>query len=183
MRMILIATAMLGAATPADAEIHDSATLRKAVYENFTPKAFSITGRVSFVRMNANVCPSAIAAEDASGGIILYPAEDVAWDGTPMLGDLAVFSGRIDLDRGKKPCAHVVKHVHIDDGDPPPPIDAKASDLLDGRYDFKRTRFSGILRDVTVSETNPRWTMLVIYDARSRMFASVPASAEESAYH
>ena len=181
MQMILIATAMLGAATSVGAEIHDSAALRKAVYESFSPEAFSITGRISFVRMGASGRPSAVAAEDSSGGIILYPAEDMDWDGTPRLGDLAAFSGRINLDRGKKPCALVDRHVRIAGGNPEPPIDARAADLLDGRYDFRRTRFSGTLRDVTVSETNPSWTMLVIYDARSRMFASVPATAGESA--
>ena len=178
MKRICLLLAALASAAPAAAAIHDAAALREAVYGKFAPAEFSITGRVTFVRFgNVENHPSAVVAEDKTGGIAMFSADDVVWDGVPQLGDLAVFNGRTELDHGKKPCARVVRHVFLSHGVPAPPADVGTSEILDGKHDFIRARLSGILRDVTGSETNPRWTMLVIYGGRNRVFASVPTTA------
>ena len=172
-------SAFLLLAVPVGAAVHTAATLREAVYGNFTPTDFSVTGRVSFVRFNDVGRPSAIVAEDETGGIAMFPADNAVWDGVPQLGDFAVFNGHVELDNGKKPCARVARHAFLSHGTPVAPVDIGISEVLDGKHDFIRVRFSGILRDATGSETNPLWTMLVIYDGRNRVFASVPTTANE----
>ena len=181
MKRTCLLLAALASAAPAAAAIHDAAALREAVYGKFTPAEFSITGRVTFVRFGEITNrPSAVVASDATGGIAMFSADDVVWDGVPRLGDLAVFNGRTELDHGKKPSARVVWHELLSHGAPTPPADVGVSEILDGKHDFIRARLSGILRDVTGSETNPRWTMLVIYGGRNRVFASVPTAASEA---
>jgi len=181
MKRTCLLFAALAATAPAVAAIHDAAALRQAVYGKFTPAEFSITGRVTFVRFgNATNRPSTVVVTDETGGIAMFPATAARWDGVPRLGDLAVFNGRTYLDHGKKPCALVVRHEFLSHGVPYPPADVGISEILDGKHDFIRARLSGILRDVTGSETNPRWTMLVIYGGRNRVFASVPTTPGEA---
>lgn len=180
MKRILPLSAFLILSVSAGGAVHTAAALRDAVYGNFIQTEFTVTGRVNFVRLDGFGRPNAIAAEDGTGGIIMFSNAEAAWDGVPKPGDLAVFSGRTELDQGKKPCAYIEKHVFIAPGVPAEPVDVTAGDIISGVRDFQRTRFSGILRDATGSETNPNWTMLVVHDGHSRVFASVPTAGRES---
>lgn len=155
------------------ADILDSAmAVAQSVVGGRTNCTFRLCGRIAYARNSTDDGHRIFAVEDASGAVIVYcrAEDDTVRRISP--GDTACFVGAIQTNghgKGMARCAncHLIAH-----GEPPPPIGATISELLDGKFDFRLTRITGTLRDATFSETFPGWIILVICGKRERIFVS-----------
>ena len=156
------------------ADILDSAmAVAQSVVGGRTNCTFRLCGRIAYARDDTGANRRIFAVEDASGGVIVYcrATDDTVRRISP--GDTACFVGTIQTFGYGKCKAQCDNCRFIAHGEPPPPIGATISELLDGKFDFRLTRITGTLRDATFSETFPGWIILVICGKRERIFVSV----------
>ena len=137
-----------------------------------------LCGRVIYARTDDNAKCRAFVVECTNGTAVVQCRKNDACAKRISPGDHAVFEGihwpslfGEDINLGAR-CLDVVR------GEPLQPIDTDISELLEGKFDFKRTRIAGTLRDATFSETYPGWIILVMCSRRERIFVSVQGNAE-----
>ena len=137
-----------------------------------TSRPFDLTARISYVR--DDLLAVVIGIEDATGAAIAEVPYALFGDRRPRPGDLVRLLGVAGPDAKGLHVAEVSRITTLAHGDPPLPTDARLSKILGGELDFRLTRFSGVLRDATASETASGWTILALRDADGQVFASVP---------
>ena len=138
--------------------------------------SFRFSGQVTYLRDAPDGNSCILIAEDVSGGALLSCATSLPGVDRLTPGVHAEFAGSVRQRTVDGYGASVTSIKILDQGIAPPPIEAEVSDILDGKFDLRRIRFSGTLRDVAVSETAPHWLILVVYGRKERIYVSVPAS-------
>ena len=131
---------------------------------------FSFAGRIVYARDAHDFDIRVFAVEDGSGAtIVTAPSGENAFASLAP-GDTAEFAGFIK----RRANARLESCRILSHGQWTEPEKADIADLLDGKRDFRLSRFAGTLRDVSESETASRWLMLVVCGDKERIFVSVP---------
>lgn len=59
---------------------------------------------------------------------------------------------------------------------PPEPREVTARDVAEGRVDWQYVRLQGMIRDIRASETDRRWTFLVLVSGEETIYVALPAN-------
>ena len=138
---------------------------------------FRLVGQITYIRKALDYDTSILVAEDKSGGALLSCPTRTHGAKNLALGTTAEFTGYVHRQIIDGYGASITSIKILGQGIATPPFEAEISDILDGKFDLRPIRFTGMLRDVAVSETAPHWLILVVYGRKERIYVSVPASA------
>ena len=138
---------------------------------------FRISGKITYIREAPEFATRVISVENATNAVALHCSMTALPDCPRIrLGDLVDCTGQTRQYGDGTVITSATACEITGHGRPEEPVNVTIPDLLDGRHDYRLTRFQGTLRDITSSETAPRWIILVICGDRDRIFVSVPAS-------
>ena len=136
-------------------------------------QSFDLTARVDCTWDSDSTNNSSMSISDVTGAVVV---KGIRLNACPCAGDIVRCTGKVmRLKTQYRPSA-VATHVEILEHTAPPEL-AKATirEILDGCYDYRFVRFSGILRDARRSETSYPWMLLTIGDGHSVIYTSVLA--------
>ena len=136
-------------------------------------QSFDLTARVDCTWDSDSTNNSSMSISDETGAVVV---KGIRLNACPCAGDIVRCTGKVmRLKTQYRPSA-VATHVEIlEHTTPPEPAKATIREILDGGYDYRFVRFSGILRDARRSETSYPWMLLTIGDGHSVIYTSVLA--------
>jgi len=142
------------------------------------PYTFNVTAQVTFLRTSPADSWTAIGIADSQGAALLFTETDEVIRQCREIkpGDRLILSGHsiTTPNSGSLPIPYITKLHLLEHGTAPTPAEVPLADLTKGSWSFQNIRIRGILRDAVQSETNPRWTMLVISSGPNTLYASMP---------
>ena len=138
-----------------------------------TNSEFRLRGRIVYARNDVYAERRVFVVEDPNGPAVIFCDAGDASVKAIKPGDVASFEGMLRVNAYGKSLAYGTVCRLLATGSPVTPVDADVSELLDGKFDFKLARTTGMLRDATFSETYSGWIILVVCGRMERIFISV----------
>lgn len=134
--------------------------VRDIVTESSSHKRIDLSAEVTFVgKVLTNFWVLGLC--DTSGCAVA-DASNLGRTYVPVPGDTIHCTGYTESRRTASRHAVITQARFVSHQQPPAPIPATVSELLDGKYDNQFIRLSGIVYDAQTSETNPEWMHLTI---------------------
>ena len=144
---------------------------------------FDITAIVTYVSTSCADETIEISIEDRSGAVLLGAKDRSCLAAFPRLNVVARCRGVTERNAYGRNFAVLTNYEERSAGRVPELVELTHDDLFDGRFDFRCCRFSGILRDVVDTETDPNGLMFAICGRGGDMLATIPcASAQDKAW-
>ena len=134
-------------------------------------RPFELTARITYIRRLGAI--GALGVEDETGCVAMT-VNDCRTIRSLTPGDTAVLHGIVEPFSRERNQICLKNFTFLRHGSVPTPVSASISDLLDGKFDFRLVRITGLSRDAVTSETHPDWIILVIHSGRDHIYVSVP---------
>ncbi|MCR5750507.1 MAG: sensor histidine kinase, partial [Kiritimatiellae bacterium] len=116
-----------------------------------------------------------IAAEDASGAVLVCTSDEVRPSVLPIPGDTARFAGEVRENVYGRNFAVLDSYELTSRGEAPTPRKLTNDAMLNGSCDYKLARFKGVLKDVIFNETDPDYMLFMIEASNGRgVFTTAP---------
>ena len=133
-------------------------------------KSFDLTVRVDCQWGSDSTNSLSLSVTDSSGAIIVKGS---ALRSRPSPGDTIRCRGIAQRQKTQHRPIAMIQHLEIlGHGKPPAPEETTLRSILNGQFDYRYVRFSGVLRDARRSETSYPWVLLTIGDDTSVIYAS-----------
>lgn len=169
--LVAASLALAAHANHAGGVVTNAAELVRLLYVDPTPgMRFDLTGTVTFAYSDETL---SLVLTDGTGAVIM---DDMAerCDHFVRVGDVIWVTGTT-IRHPQRPVRASFSELKIlQHGHAPAAQAVGIADLLSGKYDFRLTRFCGMVRECFVSETNRRWFILVISDKDETIYVSIP---------
>ena len=143
---------------------------------------FRLTARITYVRKDDTGCARAIGIEDTDGCQTMNVSPRCSESLRLAPGDIADISGVVRYFSPTRTFIRAEDCRIVRHGPAPTPVNASIADLLNGRFNYRLARTTGILRDSVTSETHAGWIMLVICSGKDRLFVSVPMTKDTKSF-
>ena len=137
---------------------------------------FQLSAKVFYIRNGPKSTDLAIGVEDETGCTIVAVKPECQKTLRLALGDTVLISGTLRRFSSSRNLIWADTCSVLRHGPPPVPTNVTITDLLTGRFNYRLTRITGVLRDAATSETDNEWIILLVCDGKSRIFISVPTS-------
>ena len=137
---------------------------------------FQFTGVISYRRDLPHLQSPIIAVQNETDAVILWVPSNTVSNVPLECGVRASFSGTVKRTANGKSEHRIASCRVLGRVEPPNPRETTIEHLLNGEFDNRLTRFSGMLRDVAISETSQFWVILAVYDGAEGIFISVPVN-------
>ncbi len=158
-----VVAAALASCAAAGELAHDAASLERALTaKDGTGLKFDFSAVVTYVCTNNFNRRINIAAEDASGAVLMCTSDDVRPAAMPMPGDTARFTGEIRENIYGRNFAVLDSYELASRGKPPAPKELSDDEMLNAYCCYKLVRFKGVLKDVIFNETDPDYLLFMI---------------------
>ena len=134
---------------------------------------FCVTGTVSYVLVwQSLLCH--VLVEEGGVGVDIIGSFRSSRTPLPKPGDILRLDGRI-VPMGPNSVQPKFRRLEIlGPGDAPQPREGKASEIMSGQCDFRRSYLTGELRDIEPSGSDPCWNYLSIISDGRQYYAPVP---------
>ncbi len=155
---------------------HDAASLARALTaHDGAGLKFDFSAVVTYVCTNNFDRRVNIAAEDASGAVLVCTSDEVRPSVLPMPGDTARFAGEVRENVYGRNFAVLDSYELASRGEAPTPRELTNDAMLNGSCDYKLARFKGVLKDVIFNETDPDYMLFMIEASNGRgVFTTAP---------
>ena len=168
--------AALASLADAGEPAHDAASLARALTaQGGEGLKFDFSAVVTYVCTNNFDRRINIAAEDASGAVLVCTSDEVRPAVLPMPGDTARFTGEVRGNVYGRNFAVLDSYELASRGKAPAPRELTHDAMLSGSCDYKLVRFRGVLKDVIFNETDPDYMLFMIEAPNGRgIFTTAP---------
>ena len=179
---ILLASAAAAAFARADGSISTAAQLSAALLGKAEPEAkFTLEAQISCI-IPFDERLRYLTLKDETGSAFVTEVSDSKLSSLKR-GDIIRASG-IMTETGLVsgyPQAQLRRVAVIGHREPQPPTPIGGNEIADGSHDWEWARIGGVVRDVLPSETDSRWTFLILAAEGTTVYVAAPANKSSNA--